>query len=171
VYALNATTGAVKWIYLTMGEVYSSPAISGGYVYVGSQDGYLWVWNASTANSTGACCGWGYKLGTSVSSPAISDGVVYVGSVNDTLQGDNVYAFQGTVPSVPSSAGFAFAVIAIGVGVSAAGVGVAVAMSGRGGSEVFAYRGYYYCRKHRVPLLYINGRPWCPVEQRFLRTQ
>jgi ribosomal protein L40E len=38
-------------------------------------------------------------------------------------------------------------------------------------SEVFVYGGYYYCKKHRVPLQYVEGRPWCPVEQRYLRTQ
>ena len=38
-----------------------------------------------------------------------------------------------------------------------------------GPSEVFVYGGYYYCRKHRVPLWYVNGGLWCPVERRSLR--
>jgi hypothetical protein len=38
-------------------------------------------------------------------------------------------------------------------------------------SEVFVYGGYYYCKKHRSPLQYVEGRLWCPVEQRYLRTE
>lgn len=69
----------------------------------------------------------------------------------------------------PSGMGFAFAVIGIGAGVSAAGVGAAFALSGQRGSEVIVYGGFYYCRKHRVPLWYVNGGLWCPVERRYLR--
>jgi hypothetical protein len=65
--------------------------------------------------------------------------------------------------------GFAFAVIGIGVGVASTGVGLAVAATGQPQSEVFAYRGYYYCRKHRVPVWCVQGGLWCPVEQRYLR--
>jgi hypothetical protein len=64
--------------------------------------------------------------------------------------------------------GFAFAVIAIGAGIASAGGGLAVAATGQPRSEVFTYGGYYYCRKHRVPLWYIHGSLWCPVEQRYL---
>jgi len=38
VYALDASTGALKWNYATGKEVESSPAVSGGIVYVGSWD-------------------------------------------------------------------------------------------------------------------------------------
>ena len=69
-----------------------------------------------------------------------------------------------------SGIGFAFAFIGIGVGVAAAGVGVAVASSGQRGSEVIVYGGFYYCRKHRVPLWYVQGHLWCPVERRYLRS-
>jgi uncharacterized membrane protein len=75
----------------------------------------------------------------------------------------------GPVP-VASNVGLAFAVIGIGVGVAASVVCVAVAMSRRG-SEVFTYGGYYYCRRHRVPVWYVNGRLWCPAEQRYLRAE
>jgi hypothetical protein len=40
-----------------------------------------------------------------------------------------------------------------------------------GPSEVFVYGGYYYCKKDRGPLQYVEGRLWCPVEQRYLRTE
>jgi len=67
-------------------------------------------------------------------------------------------------------AGLAFAVIGIGAGVAAVGAGVAFAASGQPGSRVFAYGGYYYCRKHGVPVLLVNGRLWCPVEGNYLRS-
>lgn len=67
-----------------------------------------------------------------------------------------------------SGVGLAFAVIGIGAGVAALGAGVAFAASGQPGSRVFAYGGYYYCRKHRVPLLLVGNRPWCPIEGRFI---
>ena len=40
-----------------------------------------------------------------------------------------------------------------------------------GPSEVFVYGGYYYCKKDRGPLQYAEGRLWCPIEQRYLRTE
>ena len=40
-----------------------------------------------------------------------------------------------------------------------------------GPSEVFVYGGYYYCKRHRSPLQYVEGRLWCPVEQRYLRAE
>jgi hypothetical protein len=74
-----------------------------------------------------------------------------------------------TIESVPVQnlgVGFAFAVIGIGAGGAAAAVGFAVAMSG---SQVYTYGGYYYCRKHRVPVWSYSGCLWCPVERRYLR--
>jgi hypothetical protein len=65
--------------------------------------------------------------------------------------------------------GFAFAFIGIGAGAAAVGVGVAVAASGPLGSGLYTYGGYYYCRKHRVPVWIVEGQLWCPVERRFLR--
>jgi hypothetical protein len=50
-------------------------------------------------------------------------------------------------------------------------ISVAFAASGRTPySEVFAYGGTYYCRKHRVPVWHIQGHLWCPVERRYLRS-
>jgi len=65
--------------------------------------------------------------------------------------------------------GFAFAVIGIGAGAAALGVGVAMAASGPLGSGLYTYGGYYYCRKHNVPVWWVQGRLWCPVEGRFLK--
>ena len=68
-----------------------------------------------------------------------------------------------------SGMGWAFAVVGIGIGIASAGAGVAVAASGGSYSDVFAYEGYYYCKKHRVPVWMVQGWLWCPVEQRYLR--
>ena len=43
VYALDSMTGELRWTYLTGGEVYSSPAVAYGVVYVGSNDGKLYA--------------------------------------------------------------------------------------------------------------------------------
>jgi uncharacterized protein len=68
-----------------------------------------------------------------------------------------------------SGIGFAFVVIAIGAGVASAAGGLALAATSQPYSEMFTYGGYYYCTRHRVPVWYFHGWPWCPVERRFLR--
>jgi outer membrane protein assembly factor BamB len=71
-------TNQTQWIYATGGEVYSSPAIEGGVVYVGSYDGNLYALNATTGNKI-----WSYTTSAPVqSSPAVANGTVYVGSSN-----------------------------------------------------------------------------------------
>jgi uncharacterized membrane protein (UPF0127 family) len=67
------------------------------------------------------------------------------------------------------SIGFAFVVIAIGAGVAFAAGGLALAATGQPHSETFSYEGCKYCKRHRVPVWYVQGLPWCPVEGRFLR--
>jgi uncharacterized membrane protein len=77
-----------------------------------------------------------------------------------------------TIPPVAGgNVGLAFAFVGIGLGVAAAGAGLAIVMSGRQGAEVLDFGGYYYCRKHRVPLWYVEGRLWCPLHQRHVRTE
>ena len=39
-YALDAASGVKLWEFETGGSVYSSPAVVGGKVFVGSYDGY-----------------------------------------------------------------------------------------------------------------------------------
>src|SRR5438094_163469 len=43
VYALDASTGAVLWTYVTGNIVWSSPAVAKGVVYVGSYDGKVYA--------------------------------------------------------------------------------------------------------------------------------
>ena len=73
------------WSYPTFDAVQSSPAVAGGVVYVGSNDGSLYAINAVTGKKL-----WSYYTGVGVySSPAVSAGVVYVGS-----DVGKVYAFS-----------------------------------------------------------------------------
>ena len=43
VYALNAATGAKLWSYHTGNQVFSSPTVANGVVYVGSGDGNMYA--------------------------------------------------------------------------------------------------------------------------------
>jgi outer membrane protein assembly factor BamB len=63
------------------GTEYSSPVVAGNSVYVGSLDGNLYAFNASTGVPV-----WTFAAGGAIhSSPAVSGGIVYVGSQNGTL--------------------------------------------------------------------------------------
>ncbi len=71
---------AEKWTFKTGNFVNSSPAVSDGVVYVGSDD-HLYAVDANTGKQK-----WTFQTGGPLdSSPAISDGVVYVGSWDNTL--------------------------------------------------------------------------------------
>jgi len=71
-----AAQPTVAWRFETGGEVYASPAIADGVIYLTSKSGFLYAVDASTGEQR-----WRYQLGDYVvrSSPAIVDGVVYVG--------------------------------------------------------------------------------------------
>ncbi|MBX6383828.1 MAG: serine/threonine-protein kinase, partial [Microbispora sp.] len=73
--------GALKWSVTTGGEVYSSPAVVDGVVYVGSWDHKLYAIDAATGRKR-----WSFTTGAWVySTPAVADGVVYVGSDDSEL--------------------------------------------------------------------------------------
>jgi len=77
-------TNNTIWSYTTGDDVFSSPAVADGKVYVGSMDRNVYCLNASTGDFI-----WNYTTGSSVlSSPAVADGKVYVGS-----EDGKVYAF------------------------------------------------------------------------------
>jgi eukaryotic-like serine/threonine-protein kinase len=82
-YALDLTTGQLKWKFSTQGVVHSSPAIAGGLVYFGSWDSYFYALDAATGQEK-----WKFKTGEDPknfnqvgiqSSPAVADGTVYFG--------------------------------------------------------------------------------------------
>jgi outer membrane protein assembly factor BamB len=88
--ALNVTSVVglgQAWTASTGGVVNSSPALVNGVVYVGSFDGNLYAFKASTGVQI-----WKAATGSAIfSSPAVAGGVVYVGSQNG-----NLYAFKAS---------------------------------------------------------------------------
>jgi eukaryotic-like serine/threonine-protein kinase len=71
-----ANSAKLLWNYSTGAEVVSSPAVAGGYVFVGSKDGQIYCLNASNGKLV-----WNFPtLGEVDSSPAIYNGCIYVGS-------------------------------------------------------------------------------------------
>jgi outer membrane protein assembly factor BamB len=93
VYALDASTGALKWKFHTGDVVHASPAISDGLVVVGSWDGILYALQADTGKPA-----WQFQAGVDPkignqqgfqSSAAVENGVVYVG-----CRDSNVYAID-----------------------------------------------------------------------------
>jgi eukaryotic-like serine/threonine-protein kinase len=72
-FAGEAAAQRLIWEYRTGGMVFSSPALAGGSLYVGSGDGMLHAVEAATGASR-----WRFATGGAVdSSPAVADGVVY----------------------------------------------------------------------------------------------
>lgn len=74
-YALDAASGAEKWKFETKGIVRSTPAIAGGLVVFGSNDGSIYA-----VNMRGELA-WKKATGEAVTpSPLVHDGRVYIGS-------------------------------------------------------------------------------------------
>ena len=71
----------VRWKFKTGGRVYSSPAVAGGVVFVGSTDGHLYAIDAATGAER-----WKFATqGRVVSSPAVQAGVVYFASYDSNF--------------------------------------------------------------------------------------
>ena len=105
----------VLWSYETGDYVFSSPAVSGGVVYVGSNDSHVYALDSSTGDLI-----WSYETGDWVlSSPAVSGGVVYVGSYDshvyalDASTGDLIWSYE-TGASVLSSPAVSGGVVYVG---------------------------------------------------------
>ena len=74
-------TNSILWSYKTRASVWSSPAVAGGKVYVGSNDNNTYCLDADTGSEI-----WSFKTGRNVfSSPAVADRKVYVGSSDDNV--------------------------------------------------------------------------------------
>jgi outer membrane protein assembly factor BamB len=104
VYALDASSGALKWKFKTGDVVHSSPAIADGVLYIGSWDTYLYALDAASGTEK-----WRFKTGEDPvahnhigiqSSPAVVDGLVYFGSRDsfgyavDAATGKEVWKFS-----------------------------------------------------------------------------
>lgn len=84
---LNPT---LVWKYTTGNSIASSPAISNGVVYIGSDDKNLYAFNSTNGDKL-----WNYSIGgivpggsippTVASSPAVANGIVYIGSLDITF--------------------------------------------------------------------------------------
>ncbi|MEP6922640.1 MAG: PQQ-binding-like beta-propeller repeat protein [bacterium] len=80
VHALNAVGKAV-WTFATKARVESSPAIAGGRVFVGSNDGRLYVLDLNTGAKL-----WEFNAAAPLSaSPAIANGRVVIGTQDGRL--------------------------------------------------------------------------------------
>jgi hypothetical protein len=93
---LNADSGALIWDYITGDDVFSSPAVANGKLYVGSWDNKVYCLNALTGGLV-----WKYITNNDVdSSPAVANGKVYIGSYNYKL-----YCFGKTTVTPPPQNG------------------------------------------------------------------
>jgi len=71
-----ASQPKLKWTFHTRGRVYSSPAVAGGTVFIGSTDQNLYAIDAATGAQK-----WKFRTDSRVtSSPAVANGFVYFGS-------------------------------------------------------------------------------------------
>jgi outer membrane protein assembly factor BamB len=69
----------VRWGFSTGGNIWSSPSLMAGTLFVGSSDGRLYSLDVTTGTVR-----WAFKTGNSIfSSPAIDGGTVYFGSSDD----------------------------------------------------------------------------------------
>lgn len=83
VYAIDASTGALRWKFATGNVVHASPAVADGTVYIGSWDRYLYALDAHTG-----ALRWKFVTGDDrqiynqvgiAGSAAVADGSVYFG--------------------------------------------------------------------------------------------
>jgi outer membrane protein assembly factor BamB len=96
----------LKWKFKTEGWVFSSPAVSDGMVFFGSDDTYLYAVDIKTGQEK-----WKFKTeGRVESSPAVSDGMVFFGSSDHYLYAVNIktgqekwkFKTEGAVESSPA---------------------------------------------------------------------
>ncbi|MBI2194374.1 MAG: PQQ-binding-like beta-propeller repeat protein [Planctomycetes bacterium] len=81
VYALEADTGKLLWIFEARGRVDSSPAIAGDDVLIGSHDGRLYRIDLETGKER-----WRFEAGGAISaSPAVARGRLVVGTEDGSL--------------------------------------------------------------------------------------
>jgi outer membrane protein assembly factor BamB len=114
VYALDATSGRLKWKFKTGDVVHASPAFAGGTVFVGSWDTYFYALDAATGTEK-----WRFKTGEDheiynqtglQASPAVNQGVVYFGCRDakfyavDSKTGKQLWAYSNKGSWVINSA-------------------------------------------------------------------
>ena len=102
VYCLNAESGEMIWKYRTVREIFSSPAVANGKVYIGEGlhrdvDSKLYCLNAATGDFL-----WSFQTSSHVeSSPAVVDDRVYFGGGADGVYcadaetGEQIWHYPG----------------------------------------------------------------------------
>jgi outer membrane protein assembly factor BamB len=81
VHAIDMKTGKRLWTFTTRARVDSSPAVAGGRVYVGGNDGKLYVLDAASGK-----CLFEFEAGGPLSaSPALASGRLVIGSQDGKL--------------------------------------------------------------------------------------
>jgi outer membrane protein assembly factor BamB len=115
-YALDAGTGAVRWIYDSCCEdlISSDPAVANGILYVGLFDTGLLALDARTGATL-----WSYPpLARVFSSPAVAKGIVYFDDAEDD-SGDGTYALDAKSGKLlwfsPTNSSFSSPAVANGV--------------------------------------------------------
>lgn len=113
IYALDASTGALKWKFATGDVVHASPAIADRTLYIGSWDSWFYALDATTGTLK-----WRFKTGEDAvihnqvgiqSSAGVADGVVYFGCRDSNLYavdvktGKQLWAFNNKGSWVISS--------------------------------------------------------------------
>ncbi|MBX7222127.1 MAG: PQQ-binding-like beta-propeller repeat protein [Blastocatellia bacterium] len=104
-YALDSTTGDVRWTFRSTGDAWSAPAIAGDVLLIGNKDGFFFGLEVATGKEV-----WRFKAEDwAVTDPVVADGVVYFGVGNhqdlegprflhalDLKTGLELWKFQGS---------------------------------------------------------------------------
>ena len=85
VHCVDAKTGKAHWTHKTHGEIWSSPLVADGKVYVGTRRGGLWVFAAGKTKKILSETQFGAPIN---GSPVAANGVLYIATVS------RLYAFQ-----------------------------------------------------------------------------
>ena len=87
-YAFDASKGTPLWSASLdqRGGGKSSATVANGLVYIGSDDHYVYAFNASGCGRSSCSPLWSYPAGAEIeSSPVVANGVLYVGSLDGKL--------------------------------------------------------------------------------------
>ena len=113
VYAIDASTGTMKWRFKAGDVIHASPALADGTLYIGSWDSYFYAMDAATGKQK-----WRFKTGEDAdihnqqgiqSSAAVADGIVYFGCRDskfyavDAATGKQVWSYSNNGSWVISS--------------------------------------------------------------------
>ena len=152
VYALDAGTGALRWMFQTGDVVHASPALADGTVYIGSWDSWFYALDAATGAlrwrfQTGEDPDIHNQVGLS-SSALVAGGTVYVGCRDghlyalDARTGTSRWSFDTHRAWVTSSPVLSGASVYFGAGSSYKFFGVDTA-TGRATLELTFRRGIF----------------------------